>query len=75
MIIKVGRKSRTGRVWETYVYVPDTYSFRSAIIHIQRSKGITKRKGMWFERVFDEMNISKSIKHFNHNDHAYRVPK
>ena len=76
MIIKVNRVSRIGKKWENYVYVPDTYSFRAAIRHIRQSKGITlSRTRMTFERVFDETNFSKPVKHFDFSINRYQPAK
>ena len=73
MIIKISRKARTGKILENYVYVPDTYSFHSAIRHIQHTKGVAKGNKMCYERVFDTKTINKSIKHFDYNNHIYKM--
>jgi hypothetical protein len=75
MIIKIDRISRSGKNWETYVYVPDTYSFFSAVKHLKKVKGITINREASFHQVFDEMSITKRVKHFDYNTNTYRCPK
>ena len=75
MIIKVSRISRTGKEWENYVYLPDTYSFHAAIKHISQSKGITKNKRTKFEQIFDEANFTKPVKHFDFSVNRYKPAK
>ena len=75
MIIKINRVSRTKKKWESYVYFPDTYSFRSAIKHLEGAKGVTINKKVTYERVFDEMNVSKRVKHFDYNTKTYKFAK
>ena len=75
MIIKVSRISRTGKEWESYVYLPDTYSFHAAIKHMKKAKGINlPHKRTKFELVFDEDTI-KSTKHFDFSINRYKPAK
>lgn len=75
MIIKVTRLSRTKKNWESYVYLPDTYSFRSAVKHLERSKGLTTNKKVTYERVFDQNDLPKRVKHFDYNAKIYKFAK
>lgn len=72
MIIKINRISRSGKLWESFCYLPDTYSFRAAVRHLKKAKNVKVNRKVTFEQVFDLTAVTKPVRHYDHKNNTYR---